>query len=81
MGTVIRPETSKKNKYWIPRHRYHELKHFCLQYPLWKKAYLELQTEGIKSSSLIKDDRASGARNGYGFMEVYFDGCYRRVVL
>ncbi len=54
MGTVIRPETSKKNKYWIPRHRYHELKHFCLQYPLWKKAYLELQTEGIKSSSLIK---------------------------
>lgn len=33
MGTVIRPETSKKNKYWIPRHRYHELKHFCLQYP------------------------------------------------
>jgi hypothetical protein len=54
MGTVIRPETSKKNKYWIDRHRYHELKHFCLQYPLWKKAYSELQTECIKSSSLIK---------------------------
>ena len=34
--TDIRPELSKKNKYWIERHRYYELKHFCLQYPLWK---------------------------------------------
>ena len=32
----IRPELSKKNQYWIDRHRYYELKHFCLQYPLWK---------------------------------------------
>lgn len=33
------PELSEKNPYWIERHRYYELKHFCLQYPLWKKAY------------------------------------------
>ena len=39
MGTDIRPELSEKNHYWIERHRYYELKHFCLQYPLWKKAY------------------------------------------
>lgn len=32
-----RPELTKKSKYWIPRHRYYELKHFCLQYPSWKK--------------------------------------------
>lgn len=32
----IRPELSKHNKYWVERHRYYELKHFCLQYPLWK---------------------------------------------
>lgn len=42
MGTTIRPELSEKNKYWIERHRYYELKHFCLQYPTWKKAYLAL---------------------------------------
>lgn len=42
MGTTIRPELSEKNKYWIERHRYYELKHFCLQYPIWKKAYLTL---------------------------------------
>ncbi len=39
MATEIRPELSEKNPYWIGRHRYYELKHFCLQYPIWKKAY------------------------------------------
>lgn len=39
MSTIIRPEVSKKNPYWIERHRYYELKHFCLQYPIWKKIY------------------------------------------
>lgn len=34
-----RPELSKKNKWYIPKHRYYELKHFCLQYPEWKEKY------------------------------------------
>lgn len=38
MGTSIRPELAKSNKYWIDRHRYYELKHFCLQYHTWVKA-------------------------------------------
>lgn len=42
MATMLRAELSQKNKYWISKHRYYELKHFCLQYPDWKKAYLEL---------------------------------------
>lgn len=41
MATVIRPEISTKNKYWIDKHRHYELKHFCLQYHSWKKAYAE----------------------------------------
>lgn len=39
MATVIRAELSEKNKYYIDKHRYYELKHFCLQYNEWKKAY------------------------------------------
>jgi hypothetical protein len=39
MATVIRAEISEKNKYYIDKHRYYELKHFCLQYTEWKKAY------------------------------------------
>ena len=38
MSTMIRPEIAVHKPYWIERHRYYELKHFCLQYPLWKKA-------------------------------------------
>lgn len=33
----IRPELSLGAEYWIERHRYYELKHFCLQYPNWKR--------------------------------------------
>lgn len=39
MATVIRAKISQKNKYYIDKHRYYELKHFCLQYNEWKKAY------------------------------------------
>ena len=39
MATLIRPAISNKSKYYIDKHRYYELKHFCLQYNEWKKAY------------------------------------------
>lgn len=39
MATVIRAKISEKSKYYIDKHRYYELKHFCLQYNEWKKAY------------------------------------------
>ena len=41
MATTIRPEISMKNKYWIDKHRHYELKHFCLQYPTWRRVYSE----------------------------------------
>jgi hypothetical protein len=58
MGTRIRAELSEKNKYWISRHRYYELKHFCLQYPLWKKAYAALDELTIHSP-MIEELRAT----------------------
>ena len=51
MATVIRPELSIKNKYHIDKHRHYELKHFCLQYPTWKKAYTDLDNVGITISA------------------------------
>lgn len=47
MGTDIRPEISKSSKYWISRHRFYELKHYCLQYPEWKKIYSKLETNSL----------------------------------
>lgn len=55
MSTTIRPEVSKKNKYWIDRHRYYELKHFCLQYNTWKKISNSL-IEPARSFNEIRTD-------------------------
>lgn len=49
MATLIRPEISKKNKYWIDKHRHYELKHFCLQYPKWKKLYSEINNPNVSN--------------------------------
>lgn len=43
MGTNIRPTISKKNPYYISKHRFYELKHYCLQYYEWKKFKKELE--------------------------------------
>lgn len=51
MATLIRPEISIKNKYWIDKHRHYELKHFCLQYPIWKREYASLECPSIGSSA------------------------------
>lgn len=55
MGTSIRPELSKKNRYWLSKPRYYELKHFCLQYPIWKKLYVELIEYGVPVSNIISE--------------------------
>lgn len=46
-------ELSKKSINYIPKHRYYELKHFCLQYPNWvtERAYM-YQLQGIQYSDV-----------------------------
>lgn len=39
----VRPQLAQDNPYWISRHRYYELKHFCLQYYLWKSKYNDIE--------------------------------------
>lgn len=75
MATCIRPEISEKREYWINKHRHYELKHFCLQYPIWKQAYLDLgggdigafTMERMPSSTSPSDRTARRAilRTGY----------------
>lgn len=38
-----------KTEYTLSKHRFYELKHFCLQYPGWKKLYDE--TDGYSNES------------------------------
>ena len=53
MSKLSKPELSKKNPYWIDKHRYYELKHFCLQYPTWKKAYESLDGISKKGDQVM----------------------------
>lgn len=62
MATVIRPELSAKNKYWIDKHRYYELKHFCMQYMSWKKTYAALDELGMTTS--LMERMPSGNKTG-----------------
>jgi len=57
------PELSEKNPYWIERHRYYELKHFCLQYPLWKKAYEAIDGAQKRHEDLGTVIQVSGHRD------------------
>jgi len=59
MGTVIRPEVSEKNRYWISRHRYYELKHFCLQYSDWESAYRVLDGFAKQNYSCAASNKSS----------------------
>jgi len=71
MGTVIRSEVSKKNQYYISKHRYYELKHFCLQYPEFKKIYESLCEKipggviRVSSNSHLQDDESLDVRQRY----------------
>ena len=60
MTTIIRPEISRNNRYWIDKHRHYELKHFCLQYPEWKKAY----RSSTSISSSVSDNQPKGDFHG-----------------
>jgi len=44
MGTKIRTNVSKKNPYYLPKHEYLMLRHFCLQYPEWKREKYEIES-------------------------------------
>lgn len=62
MATVIRPEISSKSKYWINKHRHYELKHFCLQYPTWKRTYAAI--DELSMSPPMVERTGSSSRPG-----------------
>lgn len=77
MATMVRANISRKNKYWISKHRHYELKHFCLQYPTWKYEYefLNIPTistsvlDGLPSGSSISDPTANSVVNKISYAE------------
>lgn len=55
MGTVLAPQLSQRNKYYIPKHRMYELKHYCMQYHYWVTALADIdfiQTHDLSYASI-----------------------------
>lgn len=73
MATLVRPEVSRKNKYWIDKHRHYELKHFCLQYPIWKKIYADLSDISVTNSIReIRGDEISDPTSQTAMKRVFY---------
>ena len=75
MATVIRPEISVNNKYYIDKHRHYELKHFCLQYPIWKKLYNEAEKSCVSAAKLEKESATnvpSDITSKYAMKKLYY---------
>jgi hypothetical protein len=79
MATVIRPEVSEKNKYWIEKHRHYELKHFCLQYPYWKQILNGLGDIGV--SSTVSEIRSNDISDPTSMIAMKRLDCKRRMEL
>lgn len=60
----LKPELSTKNKYWLPKHRYYELRHFCLQYPDWKNLYSRLEFKMTGNPEVQTRGRTPGDPTG-----------------
>ena len=56
MATKIRPVVSEKRQYYISRHRYYELKHFCLQYNEWRNVIFS-QGRNLSKSLVYRTSR------------------------
>lgn len=77
MATLVRAKISDRNQYYIDKHRHYELKHFCLQYPEWKKKYdiLGVPTmstsmlERVPMSNIVGDPTARFAINKVYYKE------------
>ncbi len=77
MSTDIRPEVSINHKYWVDRHRFYELRHFCLQYKQWQEALSSVSSLGVKlydqmyvpQSKVFSDPTAKTAEERLFFLD------------
>lgn len=53
-----RGDISRKNKYYLPKHRFYELYHWCLQYPEWEAEYRSIIL--LPGGGLDRDHSGSG---------------------
>lgn len=63
MSTVVKPELSRKNEYFVERHRFYELKAFCMQYPIWVRARAALDGYSASSENMERLSKTNNIPN------------------
>ena len=61
--SITKSELSKKNPYYISRHRYYELRHWVQQYPEWKRAVEQFDGYYGKEPRLYNDSKVHSISN------------------
>lgn len=56
MPTVIRSQLAMSNPYYISKHRYYELKHYCLQYPEWKRMISKMREKSLIGGYIVHNN-------------------------
>lgn len=80
MSTTVRAKISKKNPYYISKHRYYELKHFCLQYYEFKQKYDDLCIDIYSGNIKITvDDGKSYYGNNNLWLRQYYLSCMQLI--
>lgn len=75
----MRSSISKKNPYWISKYRYYELKYLCLQYPEWKRLYLN--GYGLRSANFPLVGSYENVSDPTGDAAVRLEWCRTRMEL
>ena len=65
MSTKIKPELSKKNPHYISKHRFYELRNYCLQYYEWKAALRNADGYNCKSRFIVVDPNEDMMKESY----------------
>ncbi len=79
MSTPFRPELSKKNPYYISAHRFYELRHFCFQYPDWKKELRQLDSLHRSGSIVASAGKNTGESDPTGQTAVLRDRYLQKI--
>lgn len=66
VGTPFRPELSKKNPYYIPSHRFYELRHRCLLYYQYKKWLKDLDLLYKHWFTIVRKDGSTWSKDPTG---------------
>lgn len=58
---MIRADISIRNKYYLNKHRYYELKHFCQQYYIWKQELqiIDYYTHPLVGTELVRTNTSN----------------------